>query len=135
MGDDYQIDLPNIRTDEKEGDKEAPKANVKKKVVEVLMLLKQKADVIAQLKQVDPQAFQAIMKVVQALTEIAQQGLMKNEPMKEFVAEESSEGSQEFFEQSESEPKEPVAKSDIIDKAGDEAFWEDVASSMTPEDM
>lgn len=127
----FEIDLPNIKVGAEDKKKtEAPKADAKKKVVEVLMMLKEKADVISQLKEADPQAFQAVMKVVQALTDIAQQGLIKKMP--EFSVEESSESSPEFFEQSKSEKSD--LEKNALDPTAEDDFWNDIASNMKPED-
>lgn len=125
---DYQLDLPNIQTKQEDKTKEnGSKDSLKKKVFETLSMLKQNAQGIAQLKESNPEAYKAIMKVVQSLTEVAQQGLIKNIP--EFSVEESSEESSEFFEHSHSEPKDKKALSKE-EMEGEDAFWEDVASSL-----
>jgi hypothetical protein len=74
----YGFELPNFNLEKDEAPEEQQKpqtkdANVstKQKVIEALMLIKQKAPVISQLKQVDPQAYEAIKKLVDAMVRLA----------------------------------------------------------------
>lgn len=76
----YDIDFAGLELDKEdnEEDKKAASSS-KKKILDVLMELKQKAPVLAKLKEIDPDALKSIHKLVEALGAIAQQGLFKAE--------------------------------------------------------
>jgi hypothetical protein len=85
------LDLSGLALDEKDPtqppQQQAPaqqqqeKPSQQDKIVEALTLVKEKASVIAQLKQIDPQAYDAIKKIVDAMIIMAQGGLNKVEPV------------------------------------------------------
>lgn len=79
----YEFDLPQLELDKEKGEEEKKASGAsKKKILDILMELKEKAPVIAQLKQLDPSAFKAISKLVEALGAIAAEGLLKSEALK-----------------------------------------------------
>ncbi len=76
----YEFDLPQLELDKDKGEEEKKASGAsKKKILDILMELKEKAPAIAQLKQLDPSAFKAISKLVEALGAIASEGLIKSE--------------------------------------------------------
>lgn len=75
----FELDLPEFEPQKEDKKEKLPP--LKNKILETLQLMKEKAPVIAQLKQADPQAFAAVMKIVETLTAIAQNGLLKTEKL------------------------------------------------------
>lgn len=90
---EHEIDFPNLDLDQ-EGDDSQKKASgaSKKKILDVLTELKEKAPVLAQLRQLDPGALKAINKLVETLGAIAQQGLIKSEDLEKMAIEKVAPG-------------------------------------------
>jgi hypothetical protein len=78
--DQFHLDLPEFNVPEKK-DEQKDTSALKNKILQTLQLMKEKSQVISQLKQTDPQAFAAVMKVVETLTVLAQNGLVKKEKL------------------------------------------------------
>lgn len=81
----YKIDIPGLNLDQEgpSDSKEAPPGvakenkNTKQKVVETLLLLKQHSHDISQLKQINPQAFAAVKKIIDVMISLASSGQVK----------------------------------------------------------
>jgi len=86
--DTFDLSFPNIVMDEKDPSQEPQegqggqqaqgkpdeKDSVKQKVVQALMMVKQNAQIIGQLKDTNPDAYGAIQQLVEAMLQMAQQG-------------------------------------------------------------
>jgi hypothetical protein len=78
----FGLELPNFQLDEEEvevSEEPKEKATAKQKIVETLLLLKQKGPIIQQLKEIDSGAYQAVKKLVDALILMATEGIEKSE--------------------------------------------------------
>lgn len=82
----YKIDIPGLNLDQElapdSKDKDAPgvakeNKNTKQKVIETLLLLKQHSHDISQLKQINPQAFAAVKKIIDVMISLASSGQIK----------------------------------------------------------
>jgi hypothetical protein len=108
----HDIDLPNLELDDEEKHSEhseqnqAKEATVKQKIIQTLMMVKEKAPMIAKLKEIDPSAFKAVKSLVDAMIQMATSNeVHKNENQMDESSSESSEGSQDL------EKEEPVGRS------------------------
>ncbi len=101
----WGLDLPGMTMGEEEPAAEDPaqagqppeqeKQTPKQKIVETLMMIRQKAPIIAQLKQVDPKAYEAVKKIIDAMISMAHGEMQKSEESFEETSEGTSEETSE----------------------------------------
>lgn len=98
------LNFPGLSLDEEKlpqkGEVVDKTSQIKSKLLETLTRLKDKAPAVAQIKDVDPEAYKSIVGLVQILVDLAQ-NLNKTE-IQVFEVEESSSSSDEFLETSHS---------------------------------
>ena len=74
------LDLEEVETLEQQAEQEDPKEDdEKEKITQALLLIRDKAPIISQLKQVDAQAYNAVKKLVEAFITIAKTHMHKGE--------------------------------------------------------
>lgn len=76
---DYNVEFPGLGLDKEEPEQAQPQKvndnsgdSSKKKLIQTLMLVRAKAPIIAQLKQIDPKAYAAVKQLVDALIMLSQ---------------------------------------------------------------